>query len=257
VKGIESYREDARGAGISEDIVESWLGLFRPSAEFEAKGDGPVAGQFGGDPMLPADIEWPAVSSELGTDEPIPLLASVDCAAIPPGSLDIPLPEDGHLLFFAYVDDYEYECLYRLLHVPAGTPTFPRASPPIDDSDKVRESYPLYYRPFHTLPEDPDPYDAGFREQDAANKDLARRFFEETAWQSRFARGKVSLGGHPSSWQTAHDGAGDDWVQLAQISLGPESTENIPTGDMYWMIRREDLAAGRYHRMDVYYQMLG
>jgi hypothetical protein len=54
--------------------------------------DAPVAGQYGGYPHLPPDVEWS------GSED---FIASVDCAAIPVGELDIPLPEDGHLLFFA------------------------------------------------------------------------------------------------------------------------------------------------------------
>jgi hypothetical protein len=61
MNSFESHREAARKAGIPEDIIDWWQGLVRPSAEFYPEGDGPVAGQFGGNPMLPADVEWPKV----------------------------------------------------------------------------------------------------------------------------------------------------------------------------------------------------
>src|SRR3954447_23922051 len=88
-----------RGAALARDIpeadVERWMGLVRPCALLTTDGDGPVVGTFGGPIMLPADAEKPW----------FPLVATIDCAALPPEATDLPLPPDGKLLFFGYPDE--------------------------------------------------------------------------------------------------------------------------------------------------------
>ncbi|MEO3976176.1 YwqG family protein [Streptomyces sp. CAU 1734] len=120
--------------------AERWLGLLRPAFRLEPAGDdapGPPAGRLGGLPELPADVEWPVWEGH----GPLSFVASLDCAAVPPGALDIPLPAGGTLLFFYFdgrLDDGEALVLAelpesrpgsRVLHIPAGAAASAREAP--------------------------------------------------------------------------------------------------------------------------------
>ena len=67
--------------------------------------------QFGGDLALPVDAP----------DPQFPLVASIDCAALPEDATDLPLPPDGHLLLFAFPDYQDHASMGEVVYVPAGT----------------------------------------------------------------------------------------------------------------------------------------
>ena len=89
VKILDQIRSEALARRIPEPEVERWMELVRPSALLTLDGDGPVVGRFGGPIMLPADVET----------QKYPLVATIDCAALPREATDLPLPSDGRLLF--------------------------------------------------------------------------------------------------------------------------------------------------------------
>lgn len=87
------FRTEAIGRGIPADEVERWIATARPCAAITDNGDGPVVGWFGGPAMVPP-----------GTDPEYPLVATIDLAAIPKETTDLPLSPDGHLLLFGFPD---------------------------------------------------------------------------------------------------------------------------------------------------------
>ncbi|MEK8107253.1 hypothetical protein NKG94_22650 [Micromonospora sp. M12] len=57
--------------------------------------------------MLPADAKQPT----------FPLIATIDCAALPADVTDLPLPADGQLLLFGWPEEHGYG---QVMYVPAG-----------------------------------------------------------------------------------------------------------------------------------------
>ncbi|HEX7303234.1 DUF1963 domain-containing protein [Lentzea sp.] len=74
-------------------------------------------GQFGGPLLLPADVP----------DQEHPYVATIDLAALPAGSTDLPLPPDGRLLLFVFPED-DGCCgdIGSVVYVPEGTPVVER-----------------------------------------------------------------------------------------------------------------------------------
>ncbi|WP_435828602.1 DUF1963 domain-containing protein [Nocardiopsis dassonvillei] len=111
---FEEYRDAARRSGVPEHAVDTGLRLARPQIGLGPAdgGGGVLAGRYGGRPVLPPDVDWNGFPD---------LIASVDCAALPRDVLDFPLPQDGHLLFFANRCDLEGSAGDgAVVHVPSG-----------------------------------------------------------------------------------------------------------------------------------------
>jgi hypothetical protein len=124
-------------------IAERWITLIRLGVRLRACGRGEKrVGQLGGLPSLPAGMAWPVWDGE----GPLNFVASIDCAKLPRDGLDLPLPQDGTLLFFYYdpydpfddpfrwrtVGKWDPESLVagaRVLHVPAGVAVAEREAP--------------------------------------------------------------------------------------------------------------------------------
>lgn len=244
-------------------------GLVRPGARLSTTEDG-RAGQLGGNPSLPPDAEWPVWPGH----GPLTFVASVNCAELP--GLDIPLPEDGTLLFFFFdgqLDDGEALVFYddpesmagaRVLYVPAGVAVEERPSP------EGITPYPRLAISASTL-----------ATTQHRKKELAREFLlaggaseaEASAGADEFERiAKLAakapwhqIGGFASPVQGPVElevakavlGVpwGDPqleveatrWVLLAQV----DSQGDMMWGDsgaLYWLIRPDDLAARRFDR---------
>ncbi|GLY05451.1 hypothetical protein Acsp01_58300 [Actinoplanes sp. NBRC 101535] len=91
----DEVRAEALRQGIPAADVDRWLDLARPCALLTQDGDGPVAGAVRGPVLLPAGVEDPW----------FPLIATIDCAALPAGTTDLPLPADGRLLLFGWPEE--------------------------------------------------------------------------------------------------------------------------------------------------------
>ncbi|MER6014425.1 DUF1963 domain-containing protein [Streptomyces bluensis] len=118
---LQPFREEALRRGIPSEDVERWIAMARPAGTLTAHGTGPFVGRFGGPLMLPADVPDPAY----------PLLATLDCAALPEKSTGVPLPVDGRLLLFGYPEMAYFsgnDSAGSVLYVPAGMPVEKRAS---------------------------------------------------------------------------------------------------------------------------------
>ncbi|WP_198545915.1 YwqG family protein [Actinacidiphila yeochonensis] len=259
--------------------AERWLSLLRPAACLEkATGSDPVVGQLGGTPRLPAGTDWPVWEGH----GPLSFVASVDCAGLAVGALDIALdialPSDGTLLFFSFdgqVDDGEALVLpddpetrpgARVLFVPAGEATEERTAPEglppyprVPLTARVRVTAP---DPSHPLIQRTFGPDARFGR---AHPVVAEEFLD-ALWALRDGTGH-QIGGHadpvqnPVELEVAHALLGgrvawDDprllaeanrLLPLAQIdSDGDAGMLWGDVGTLYWLIRPEDLAERRF-----------
>ncbi|XKK37188.1 YwqG family protein [Nocardiopsis sp. ARC36] len=192
-------------------------------------------------------------------------VASVDCAALPRGFLDIPLPEDGHLLFFANKHDAdgggEPDTRNYVVHVPAGTATVERAPEAVfgDDEefeDEEEAAYwtaphtdprPLYARPIRSLPADDD---------DALHDPEVRRVYRKYGLDHHDKRKLVwevdlLLGGYayspqdPPIMQSPVERVEEEWVLLAQAQYAMHADPDCQ-GCPFWIIRRSDLEKGDF-----------
>ncbi len=264
---------------LPPELADRWTALLRPAAHLVAAGPGdPVVGRLGGLPRLPEDVEWP-VWEGYG---PLSFVAVVDCAALPVDELDIPLRSEGSLAFF-YLEDEECEAVVdtcdpdtwagaRLLHLPPGADGFPERPAP-----EGFTPYPALPLTVRVAPSPPDSESTVLsREFGLGALSVMERYghpvrddaFMEALWDHRSGAAH-RIGGHAQCVQGAVEITvakavlGDDvdwedprveeeaarWVLLAQFD-SDEDTGMMwaDAGVLYWLIRPEDLAAGRFDR---------
>lgn len=233
------YRDLAGERGIPEHVIDTvLLRLARPRIELRPAGysDGPVVGRYGGRPPLP-----------VGAELPVPdFIASVDCAALPAGVLDIPLPEDGHLLFFGNKSEWQWldnDTTGRVMHVPAGT-VLPTSRE--DDDDDADEAFALHGHVDWNMPAE------GTFAAVAADEECKALFDEyELSYLDDSVPGELTVGGHACPTQDdpcLGRWPGDDdeaWLLLAQARYTfTDGSDFDAVG--FWMIRRQDLAARNF-----------
>ncbi|WP_185792140.1 DUF1963 domain-containing protein [Actinoallomurus bryophytorum] len=221
------------------------MSFARPCVALRPTGDGPAIGAAGGHPMLPADVPDPGFAFAF----------SVDCAAVPPQATDIPLPGDGHLLFFANTFEPEFGKCGEVLYVPAGTPVEERA---LEDANPHHD---LYLSLDLSLPEHGD-----VKVELAGGEEL-KQVWRDTGGpiviEEIPSEVVVQLGGYASGWnydpvEEAARSAGDidgNWILLAEWSA--DYLENLDLGVVHWMIPREDLVALRFDRVQTSVDMVG
>ncbi|WP_326569670.1 YwqG family protein [Amycolatopsis rhabdoformis] len=254
---------------LPAEAVEPWLGLVRPAVHLVREGDGEPVGQLGGDPALPDDVAWP-VWDERG---PLTFIGSVDCARLPP-ELDT-LPEHGTLLFFYFDGRYdedddlpaEPEDLdgNQVIFVPAGTPTTERAAPVEHLAYPRRELHARLVGSApdvgHVLLETTTTADGVPLSKAGSRAGL----FGELAWAETERTTRHQIGGYGTAIQDASETEiaamalesrrrdprlaeeGARWVLLAQF----DSDDDVDmmwgdVGTIYWAIRSDELAAGRF-----------
>ncbi|MBL1097351.1 YwqG family protein [Streptomyces coffeae] len=264
---------------LPPDMADRWTGLLRPAAHLRAAVPGdPVVGRLGGLPRLPEDIEWP-VREGYG---PLSFVAVVDCAALPVDELDIPLRPQGRLAFF-YLEDEECEAVVdtcdpdtwagaRLLHLPPASADVPERPAP-----EGLTPYPAVPLTAQVAPSAPDAESTVLSAEFGLGAlSVKERYahpvrcdtFMEALWDHQ--RGAAhQIGGHAQCVQDAVEITvakavlGDDvdwedprveeeaarWVLLAQFD-SDEDTGMMwaDAGVLYWLIRPEDLAAGRFDK---------
>ncbi|MFI5492071.1 YwqG family protein [Actinoplanes sp. NPDC051859] len=245
-------------------IADQWLGLVLPAGRLEPIGDDattPVVGHLGGNPRLPDGVEWPHWPDH----GPLTYIAGIDCAALPATELGLPFPADGTLLFFYFdgqLDDGDALVLpsepdsaagARVLYVPADVVTREHTTP-----DGIRP-YPRVNLTVHlhaTIGDTDHPrlvpaFDlAGRRDgHPLRGDDFTKAFYR---WRDDSGQGH-QIGGYPNAVQgpvedeVADDSDATQWLLLAQIES--DNRADMMWGDagaLYWLIRRDDLAAGRF-----------
>ncbi|SFR27980.1 protein of unknown function [Lentzea waywayandensis] len=235
----DQFRAEALGHGFSESEVERWTPLVRPCGVHRE--DGQRAGHFGGPIMVPAEVD----------DRWFPLVATIDCAAVPPEVTDLALPSDGQLLFFGYPEE---DGMGDVVYVPSGAAVQERALHPDAGYD---EDFPeivqeLQRGDIHLVPRLSLPF---VDETEAVAEALAQQWGDPAA--------RFLLGGYgtefdsrtPAEWaaevaaRQAKEGPrsdratdSDHWALLAELNVyrsGGGAT-------MFWAIHRDDLAACRF-----------
>ncbi|WP_159104604.1 DUF1963 domain-containing protein [Plantactinospora sp. BB1] len=211
--------------------------------------DGDVVGQSGGLPRLPAGAEWPS-----NGENPLPFVASLDCAALPKIE-KLPLPVDGSLLFFLDHEgafdamcsghDEEYA---RVLYVPAGTETVPPPSSGRDIPDpdperrlcaKVEPQFPNWLEPDD---EEVDPLEGA--------SEIARQLASELThadelialtyelWPAETRGGELCVGGY--TWTIG--GSESPEMQMARERLGVrlKTGPDLPRSDRWHWLEEEE-----------------
>lgn len=276
---LQLFRREALKRGIPSEDVERWIATARPSGRLYSGGDGPVVGRFGGPLMLPADIPDPSY----------PLLATLDCAALPEEVTGLPLPPDGRLLLFGFPDMESVSgSVGEVVYIPAGMPVEERKTKYAcfyDEEGNVFE--PDYLRVYEQFPQN----------ELRLSADVTLPFhFTINDPEQPFAD---SLPGHPRSgelveaWDTVYTNKGYDLrmggyayhectdtdpvvdaaqhvAWMAASSNGPGGAAELPAPEdwvllaqwdiglrgregatMHWVIPRQDLAERRFDRTHV------
>jgi Domain of unknown function (DUF1963) len=265
VEILDQIRAEALERDIPSSDVDRWMALARPCALLTGGGDGPVVGRFGGPVMLPADAGDPR----------FPLIATIDCAALPPDVTDLQLPPDGRLLLFAFPEsDGNDASMGDVVYVPAGATVGERAKYPPD--------YPLDYYAgvYQELPEGELHLTADVSLPSAGTVELAEPPWsapldghphsEELAevWTDQWAGAPLLIGGYGTDFNggdaveaavhfaleaakagrragpgrtSPHAG---DWVLLAECNVSRPGAGAA----IFWAIQRDDLTARRFDR---------
>ncbi|GAA3366500.1 DUF1963 domain-containing protein [Streptomyces antimycoticus] len=252
---------------LPADLAARWTGLLRPAAHLRPAGAAdPVVGRLGGLPRLPEGTDWPVWEGH----GPLGFVADLDCAALPGEELDIPLPADGRLAFFYYGDEDDDALVdtadpdtwagARVLHLPPAS-----ADAPVRPAPPGLTPYPELPLTVHMAPSAPD-FDLPALTA-ACGEDAFPDAFERAIWDhqsgaahqigghAQAVQGAVeivvahgALGGRDVSWEDPRlDEEAGRWVLLAQFDSDEDA--DMMWGDcgaLYWLIRPDDLAAGRF-----------
>lgn len=271
-KILDQIRTEALVREIPAADVERWLGLVRPCAllttdeDEQRDGDGPIVGRFGGPMMLPADVETHGY----------PLIATVDCAALPQEATDLPLPSDGRLLFFGYPEEHgDGEVLYVPGDVAVEERDLDPSSYPAcsDDFAEIYDEYPqgeIRLTPDVSLPfvgvvAAPAPLYSTPMPGHPHSEALAR------VWADQWGGATLVLGGYGTDCNGClateiavlrairaeeagqWPGPGtpsrnaDDWVLMAEFNV----YRSGGGAAIFWAIQRDDLIARRFDRVQV------
>ncbi|WP_065958433.1 YwqG family protein [Streptomyces sparsogenes] len=254
---------------LPADLADRWTALLRPAAHLRKAGPAdPVVGLLGGLPRLPEGVDWPVWEGH----GPLAFVAAVDCAALPGEALDIPLPADGVLAFFYYGDEDDDALVdtadpdtwpgARVLHLPPGSAAAPERPAPagitpcpaVDLTVRTAPSAPDFDSLALTAAfgegELPDAFQrAVWRHQSGAAHQIGGHAQSvQTAVEIVVAHG--ALGGREVSWEDPRiEKEAEGWVLLAQFDSDEDA--DMMWGDagaLYWLIRPDDLAAGRFER---------
>jgi len=283
----DSSLAEAGRTYFSADDAKTWTSLLRPAFHLRAldtndSGDS-VAAYLGGEPLLPEDVEWPVWEGH----GPLSFVGAVDCGEVPAGELDIPLPESGQLLFFyfdglggssvAYADPDSVVNGTRVIYVPAQAEIAPRSAPegaapyprlllageviataPDNENAALIAAFgdpndPAGYCDYPTT--DTDPNGTGFWEAlNACRRDHLPH--HQVGGYALPVQGAVEREGaqvvHPGEDEAAVAASrqlATQLVLLAQVDSDTRSGMNwSDAGRLYWMITRDDLAAGRFDK---------
>lgn len=265
---------------FNADDAQKWISLLRPGFHLRELAPGEeVVGYLGGDPLLPADVEWPVWEGR----GPLNFVAAIDCGQVPGDELDIPLPTSGSLLFFyydglgddtvAYLDPDTVVGGTRVIYLP-------------EDAELEVRSAPEELTPFPrillggdmiaTAPDnenaalvaayggdinDPEAY-VDYPTTDDGFYDMVSAFRADHSPHHRVGgyslpvQGAVEKEGayafDPGKGEEAKVARKEVAAQLVLLAqIDSDSRNGMVWGDsgrLYWLIHPEDLAAGRFDK---------
>ena len=255
---LQPFRDEALKRGIPPEDVERWITTARPSGTLVTSGSGPVVGRFGGPLMLPPSAPDPWA----------PLLATLDCAALPEEVTGLPLPPDGHLLLFGFpVPDHEV--MYggggagEVVYIPAGTPVEERkvryACLYGEEGDEANDGLSIYEQfpqdelrlapdiglPYHFTVDPPEPPDDDALPGHPRSWDLAA-VWEETSCR---VDGPLHIGGYAFHECTETDPVVDAAqgaerrrrIRLTQGSDKPGDAVELPAPEHWVLLAQWDI----------------
>ena len=266
VQILDQIRAEALERNIPAADVERWMGLVRPCALLTGSGDGPVVGRFGGPVLLPADAQDPR----------FPLIATIDCAALPAEVTDLPLPSDGRLLLFGFPEsDGNDGSMGDVVYVPAGADVSERATYPphypFDENSEIYQEFPqgeMYLTADISLPFvgvvelQEAPWSAPLPGH-PRSEELAE------VWADQWGGAPLVVGGYGTDFNGGDSlaaaaffavaaqqagirpgptsDAAEDWVLLAECNV------SRPGGGaaIFWAIQRDDLISQHFDRAHV------
>ncbi|MER7077248.1 protein of unknown function [Saccharopolyspora kobensis] len=240
------FRAEAAARGIPAAEVEAYIRTARTAIYLAADGPGPKVALTGGNPPLPEGAPAPKAA----------FVAAVDCAALPLGATDLPLPTEGRLLFFADPAPGTGAVVADAVrYLPAGQPATEDLATPDDGLSTYRRArldfcFHQWSWPWHE--EDDD-------EESQRVAELESAWSHAVGWRPRW---RFQLGGEPIlfNWdpvEAAQEDVplpaadGDEWALLATWR-GDDDCDELEAGLFHWVIRRADLAALRFDRVYVY-----
>ncbi|MER5476821.1 DUF1963 domain-containing protein [Streptomyces sp. NPDC002734] len=271
---LRPFRDEALAQGIPAEDVERWLTLARPCVNLTPAKEGPepVVGRFGGPLLLPVGVPTPKY----------PFVASIDLAALPADATDLPLPPDGHLLFFSWPEPDHRHSAGQVVYVPAGATVDERDkqeswnSGDVDDHRRMFASYPQGplrasfhpSLPYHTHVTLPGGQDIAHVPGHSRAEELVEVW--DKTWNDIVPEGTLQIGGYSNEevvhlnpvedavWaavRAVESGGWDgpasadpaDWVLLADWFAG-EDVVGWEGSTVHWVIQREDLTARRLDR---------
>lgn len=286
-------------AHLSRPLADRWISLLRPAVEFpystEPVEPEHVALRVAGDPLLPAEMDWPVLDGY----GPLMFMADMDCAMVAAaGGVEL-LPTEGHLLFFfaghpdRFPEGWDTDASGRrmvweqgrVLYIPPGRQREPRSWPgEVDEDDWLEPTEPYACRavPIGT----PPGLDSELLEH---NYGAAVKAELDAAWETARLGGTLGSSSAPLEfelWGEFEQAVNHDWtfcytggyahscqgpveLAVAYHALGTRKETSIEArieeaahwrllfqtawdpGDMvlYWFIRAEDLAVGRFDRI--------
>lgn len=277
----ESALADAGRRYFGAADAQTWVGLLRPALSLRALGpdESAVAAYLGGEPLLPADVQWPVWEGH----GPLSFVGAVDCGQVPVDELDISLPRAGQLVFFYFDGLGDSAVVYsdpdsvvhgtRVLYVPEDADVAPRTAPegatPFPRLLLAGEviatapdnTHPALIAAFGD-PDDPagycdypvtDPGDNGFWEALTAYRG-EHAPHHQIGGYALPVQGPVEPEGAQAllpdpgeQADAARKELASRLVVLAQFDSDARSGMGWgDAGRLYWMTRREDLAAGRF-----------
>ncbi|MFG1937780.1 DUF1963 domain-containing protein [Micromonospora tulbaghiae] len=272
---LEPFRTEALRQDIPADEVDRWIATALPCATLTQGGDGPVVGRFGGPAMAPPGTPHPGY----------PLIATIDCAALPPGTTNLPLPSDGQLMLFGFPEPDETGSMGEAIYVPAGAVVeempIPEDSYERNEEDErslaicqdlpkgeirlaMDVTLPSYGRvkvpgkmpgaPYPDFPHSPQLADAWLdTEQAITTRGLAR--LGGYASRSDFGgRGPVEVAASRAVrsqqrgyWQGTGAPASPNFEDWVLLAEWHCDSQHLGGGaDIYWAIQRDDLVARRF-----------
>jgi hypothetical protein len=242
---LDDFRKAALRKGMPYDAIDYWVSLASPCIALDTEGFGPVVGHFGGRPLLPASVAWPAYHVHLAT---------IDLAAIGKDTTDLDLPPDGTLVFFAVpaMDSTDG----RVVYVPAGEECT-EAEPP-DDQTPVYDCAALYATPDWSLPDYAAASPRYLVDGTRDDEDL----FAEITWDLP-SYGLLVLGGFGRSNTGGLGVPVDDFEThlllteffLDSADVGEDFGTDYTT--VFYVCSREDLVARRFEDVEMVCDFLG